>query len=304
MEHLVVSALFWKNVLDQQLMSPSLESQYFISDQRQRKDVVSRRLLSKKRSRDSFHKYFQRKQHERILSFKKKKPVTVIFAPHPDDEVLCCSLRIEEKVKEGKSVKIIFVTDGDAYDSDIASLAQNYGRIRKEESKKAAVFLGLKESDLFFLGFPDGHLAELEEKQVVQSSFTKQRKTSRSSYFPFEKYTKGNLEKNLKDLLSRYEIEEVIVPSSTQDDHSDHRFVGKVVHSVLKQQSIFPKILEYTVHGKVFADIKNIEVNTKKLKIIRIFQSQFHDVFHQKFMEKWAYIPESFDQIREYFVRN
>lgn len=303
MEHLVVSAFFWKNVLDQQLVTPSRKSPYVISSQIQRKDVILRKSLSKKRSRNLFHRISQEKRLREIASLKKREAVTVIFAPHPDDEVLCCSLKIEEKIKAGKSVKIIFFTDGDAYESEFASVAQNYGKIRKGESKKAAELLGLKKSDLFFLGFPDGHLEELEEGRVVRSSFTKQEKTSRSSYFPFEKYSKVNLEKNIKDILARYEIEEVIIPSS-QDYHPDHQFVGKIVHSVLEQQMIFPQILEYRVHGKTFSENEITAVNPQKLTLIRVFQSQFHDAFHQKFMEKWARIPEVFNRVKEQFVKS
>src|SRR5882672_4081150 len=46
----------------------------------------------------------------------------LVFAPHPDDEVICAGGLIQQAVAAKKSVRIVFVTSGDAYPQAASAL--------------------------------------------------------------------------------------------------------------------------------------------------------------------------------------
>ena len=89
----------------------------------------------------------------------------LILAPHPDDEVLGCAGVIQEAVKAGAQVHVAFLTNGEHNELAFIVFKKsiilrqkdfiNLGEVRHSESEKSAKLLGLKESDLTFLGYPD-----------------------------------------------------------------------------------------------------------------------------------------------------
>lgn len=84
----------------------------------------------------------------------------VVVAPHPDDEVLACGGLVFEHVARGGEVCVIGVTDGEAShpDSEVwtrTTLAEQ----RRCESAAGLRLLGVAESQVVRLGFPDGLLA-------------------------------------------------------------------------------------------------------------------------------------------------
>ncbi|HYK06018.1 MAG TPA: PIG-L family deacetylase [Thermoanaerobaculia bacterium] len=68
----------------------------------------------------------------------------LVFAPHPDDEVIGCGGLIAQHLRERRAVRIVVATDG-AEAGDAAT--------REEESRRGVARLG--EADLQFLRFPD-----------------------------------------------------------------------------------------------------------------------------------------------------
>jgi len=87
----------------------------------------------------------------------------VIFAPHPDDEVLGCGGTIAKKLAEGFNVFVVFMTDG-RYGLKEVGIDKNpdpleLKTIRKEEALKAAKILGLKEENIFFFNIEDKSLS-------------------------------------------------------------------------------------------------------------------------------------------------
>ena len=80
-------------------------------------------------------------------------PQTIlIVAPHPDDEALIGAGVISAAHTAGDTVKIVYMTNGDFYDGPTGGLA------RENEAVTAEGILGTSESDLLFLGYPDGGL--------------------------------------------------------------------------------------------------------------------------------------------------
>jgi LmbE family N-acetylglucosaminyl deacetylase len=85
---------------------------------------------------------------------------TLVFAPHPDDEVLGCGGAIIRHVRQGDAVRVVIVTNGDIPVCDIQDSAQ-YAERRIRESLRAAGILNYGEP--LFLGYPDRGLQPDEE---------------------------------------------------------------------------------------------------------------------------------------------
>jgi LmbE family N-acetylglucosaminyl deacetylase len=142
----------------------------------------------------------------------------VIFAPHPDDEVLGCGGTIAKKLAEGYTVFVVFMTDG-RYGLKEVGIDKNldpleFKTVRKEEALKAAKILGLKEQNMFFL--------DIEDKSLVKYKIYTLRKTMRilKDVHPAEIFFPQELEYNL-----------------------DHRVTNTIVKEALKKLDL--KTIEY-----------------------------------------------------------
>ncbi len=78
----------------------------------------------------------------------------MVFAPHPDDEVIGCGGTIAAHVRAGDKVVIAYLTSGEA--GSLAILPNELRTIREGEARQGAEIIGVK--DLIFLRFPDGYL--------------------------------------------------------------------------------------------------------------------------------------------------
>lgn len=279
MENLVVSALFWKNVMDQDLPA---------------KTIVKKQTQAHQTLIIPAHKPIKTTY---IKSKKSSQKTHIIIAPHPDDEILCCSTKIKELKDLGQNVKIIYLTNGDAHTLNSPKKSKNYGEKRKKESLKALSKVGLKSTDAYFLGFPDSHLDQLNTKKSIRSKYTRQNRSSKNSTFPFTPYTQKHLARNLSKLLNKFDIQTIYIPSQ-KDNHPDHQFAGNIIKElIVPQQQI--NILEYTIHGN---NKIGKSLNPQKLKLIQIFKSQFHDLNHKYFLEKFASISEIFTPIKKQLI--
>ena len=286
MTDLWITAIFWKNLLEPQTNEITKNVSSHISAE-----------VSQEKSYTNYKKPAKKVVKQRIYRSKNSvrpefKDTTLVFAPHPDDEVLCCSQRISEKIKGGENVKIIFMTNGDALSETNYADSLNYGRGRREESIIAAQKLGLNEDDLIFLGFPDGHLDDLDQ-QSLTSEFTGLKKTPANSYFAHTPFTRSFLDRSVARVLEKFKPYEIYIPSDNLDTHPDHQTTGEIVKRVYENEYFRPEIFEYFVHGQTLGGDDNI-VDKEKLSLIRGFRSQFHDVQHREFLESYAKTPEIF----------
>jgi LmbE family N-acetylglucosaminyl deacetylase len=85
----------------------------------------------------------------------------VLFAPHQDDETLGCGGTVIKKRAAGAAVKIVFMTDGRTSHGHLMA-PDRLIALRAEEALSAARVLGVDQSDVCFLAFPDGRLQEHE----------------------------------------------------------------------------------------------------------------------------------------------
>jgi len=114
----------------------------------------------------------------------------LVFSPHPDDESIGSAGFIMNSIKSGANVKIVLVTDGNKH-----GLRDR----RYSEFKKATSTLGVKETDLVFLNYPDGKLDQTNQDELTAS---------------------------LKEQIDDFNPNYVVYPS-VLDTHPDHKIIGE-----------------------------------------------------------------------------
>lgn len=144
----------------------------------------------------------------------------VVFAPHPDDEVLGCGGTIARKSNEGVEVFIVFLTDGRNSLRELGVMHPSpleVKGIRKEEAKRASSVLGVPNENMVFLDIEDGTLQENE--RVARGKIAKAlRIFPQSVYFPQEK-----------------------------EFHVDHREANYLVRNVIEHMHFRPHQYQYII---------------------------------------------------------
>ena len=110
------------------------------------------------------------------LSFAEK---TVIIAPHPDDEVIGCAGLIQALVERGTPPHVIILTGGEGSHRGCCNTsAEEIIAARHQLTLRAAATLGLPESHIHCLSYPDGGVAlehpETEGLQALLSELVPQ----------------------------------------------------------------------------------------------------------------------------------
>jgi LmbE family N-acetylglucosaminyl deacetylase len=95
----------------------------------------------------------------------------LLFAPHPDDESLACSIVLQRAVRAGAAVRVVYVTDGDdnPWPQRVlerkwrlnATDRRRWGRLRRTEALAALRVLGVNGSAARFLALPDQKLTAM-----------------------------------------------------------------------------------------------------------------------------------------------
>ena len=192
----------------------------------------------------------------------------LVISPHPDDETLGAGGLIQAALAQGLEVKVVLMTNGDG--QAFAPLALDYrfrtdtryylahGERRQVETVEALTRLGVSEDDIFFLGYPDRRLLALwlgnwERDCPVQAVFTRAvHNPYLNSYNPLAKYCGNDVLTDIKEIISRYLPDLVVIPHPN-DDHSDHRAAGNFTRLALAMQreenpEYEPTVLGYLIH--------------------------------------------------------
>src|SRR5258708_30152144 len=95
----------------------------------------------------------------------------MLRAAQPDDEALACSGFLQQAVRAGVAIRVVYVTDGDnnPWPRRVlerrwrlsASDRKRWGKLRRSEALAALRVLGIHPSDIQFLGLPDQGLTDL-----------------------------------------------------------------------------------------------------------------------------------------------
>src|SRR5262245_44367788 len=195
----------------------------------------------------------------------------VIFAPHPDDEVIGCAGIIMQALARGARVKVVDITSGDGFDAAAAGLTHKkvdevgpddffaLSRLRQTQSRNALEILGGKADDLIILGYPDGDLGNLYDStddKIIRQQFTKKNET----YALIQKdyhtavhgtpaaYKRSSVLAALAELLTTLQPTEIYVTDET-DGHIDHRAAFWFLRDAAKQAGYKGAFYTYLVHG-------------------------------------------------------
>src|SRR5262245_9245416 len=195
----------------------------------------------------------------------------VIFAPHPDDEVIGCAGIIMQALARGARVKVVDITSGDGFDAAAAGLTHKkveevgpddffaLSRLRQTQSRNALEILGGKADDLIILGYPDGDLGNLYDStgdKVVRQQSTKKNETyaliqkdyHSSAHGEPALYQRSSVLGDLAELLATLQPTEIYVTDET-DGHVDHRAAFRFVRDAAQQIGYKGAVYTYLVHG-------------------------------------------------------
>ncbi len=178
------------------------------------------------------------------------------FGAHPDDVEISCGATLLKYAKEGKSIGIIDLTEGELG-------TRGSSEKRYEEANKAAEILGLKIRQNLNMG--DGVIAQSEENKL-----------------------------KIIECIRKYQPE-LILANSVHDRHPDHAKGAKLVAEAsflsglrkietksdgLPQQAYRPKMLlhyvqDYYLTPDVILDVS--ETGKEKIELIKCYDSQFYN---------------------------
>ncbi|MFC4452273.1 PIG-L family deacetylase [Deinococcus sonorensis] len=186
----------------------------------------------------------------------------LILSPHPDDETLCCAGLIQQATQAGASVYVVWLTSGDgfeydaAYESravrpspaDLRALALR----RMGEARRAAAALGIPETHLQFLGYPDGGLLHLFLENYASPYTSRTSGLDRVSYpgtrSPGSRYTGQQLEQDLEGAIAAVRPDLVLAPAP-QDAHPDHRVTSYLALRLMARRGQLDRVRYWVVHG-------------------------------------------------------
>ena len=190
----------------------------------------------------------------------------LILAPHPDDEAIACAGVIQEALKKGARIKIVYLTNGDhnqlafiVYEKRLVFRKGEFihmGEVRRQEAQKAMAGLGLKPENLIFLGYPDfGTFAMFSRYWASQKPFksllTRMTKVPYPENYSYGRdYTPRNILSDLEDIIENYRPNKIFVshPADTNGDHRSFNLFLSVAMWNLEGKIPLPKIYAYLVH--------------------------------------------------------
>jgi LmbE family N-acetylglucosaminyl deacetylase len=180
----------------------------------------------------------------------------LLFAPHPDDESLACSILLQRAVRAGAAVRVVYVTDGDDNPWPQRVLERKWrlngtdrrrwGRLRRTEALAALRVLGVNGSAARFLALPDQKLTVM---LMSDSDLATAGRGPRS--FPS---CQSALEQ-LAAMIADWRPTDLLVPSIS-DTHPDHSALAVMLRLVLSESFSDPRATgqtaawSYVVHGR------------------------------------------------------
>ncbi len=195
-------------------------------------------------------------RHDRIL----------ILAPHPDDETIGCAGIIQKARAAKARIKVVYLTNGDhnefafiVYEKRMTFRKGEFlymGEVRKQESRRAMDFLGLKDKGLVFLGYPDFGTFTMfrrywQQKRPFRTLLTRVQKVPYKDSPSFDaSYSSENILEDLKRQVLSFRPNKIFV-SHPADVNSDHKSFYLFLEVALADLRFFmrrPKVYPYLIH--------------------------------------------------------
>jgi LmbE family N-acetylglucosaminyl deacetylase len=185
----------------------------------------------------------------------------LVLAPHPDDDIITSAGIIADAHRRGESVTVVFLTNGDFNGTDVGFTRQN------EAVTAQTQYLGTLESELIFLGYPDGYTKTLYNSYPRATdrfttpngqSVTYGHRGLGGSDYHFYRfgahalYNRANMVLDLVTILQTYRPAHIFT-TGPYDNHPDHETAYNVLKdaltSVLTDASYKPVVHTTVVHS-------------------------------------------------------
>lgn len=186
----------------------------------------------------------------------------LILAPHEDDEALMCSGVITHALRNGADVKVVVVTNGDNKGRKIAL-------VRMRETVKAMEYLGLRPSNIVFLGYGNikqgkHRFLDLLYDAAADDTLVASRVGTETYSIPelpeyhlqkygvHARYDRATFCQDLKGVIEEFSPDHIFA-SSLYDTHPDHvalhRFTVEAILDLKRHNPDFsPIVHEYLIH--------------------------------------------------------
>lgn len=169
----------------------------------------------------------------------------MLFAPHEDDEINIYGGIIEQYVKNGSAVRVVFSTNGDYH---------GIGKIRIKEAQSVAKKYGIPFENFIFLGYSDSlvnndglHIynCQNEEKICSRHNISKTYGTKKKPPFNKNNFTRRNIIDDFKSVILEYKPDTIFC--CDYDVHSDHRaislFFEEAMGEILKETGYYNPVV-------------------------------------------------------------
>jgi LmbE family N-acetylglucosaminyl deacetylase len=153
------------------------------------------------------------------------RKLVVVFAPHPDDEVIATGGTICRHREAGDRVIIVFATDGSESHAAVLGIRSDpspaeLAVIRRGEAIAAAAALGVPADDVVFLHRQDTQLAN----------------------------EAGELAAGIAEVFRNHRgVSTVYLPDPDRELNADHRMTGQTVLARVRAAGLSPRLLKYVV---------------------------------------------------------
>jgi LmbE family N-acetylglucosaminyl deacetylase len=147
------------------------------------------------------------------------RPIILVFAAHPDDDILGLGITLQRHAKNGHNIHVIYTTNGCGHLRRKGEIRES-ASIRYQEACSALAMMNIPACNISCLGYLDGRLYR---------------------YIP-------SIARDVRDILARIQPDMVFV-HTIEGGHRDHDITGFVVQSVCKQLH-FSEVYEWTEYNK------------------------------------------------------
>lgn len=196
---------------------------------------------------------------------KEQHPRVLIFAPHPDDDLLGAAgvMRAVVKMREASmdaDLRVVYVTLGDSYAKNQSELkAKNVfmkiAEIRHQEALAGLAVIGVTKDKAIFLGYPNRGILRIYGLKDSKEAYFSPMLLSSKVPFPFafhpgRPFSREGLLADIKEIIREFKPTSVFTPTLT-DMHPDHDGTTKFVTEALESFPVKPKHYEYLIHWDV-----------------------------------------------------
>ncbi|MCL5408604.1 MAG: PIG-L family deacetylase [Candidatus Omnitrophica bacterium] len=197
----------------------------------------------------------------------------IVFAPHPDDEILGCAGIIQECLEKKGRVYIVFFTNGDRNEVAFKLFSKRLilhpfdyiklGELRSQESMKANKIINISPENLIFLGYPDHGTLNIWIKywntdKPFRSFRTKTTCVPYPRNLSYSKpYVGESIIPDFTKTLKGISPTKVFLPNPA-DLNCDHRamFNFFTVSFLETKKEVLPDVYSYLIHYKMWPEPK------------------------------------------------